>query len=324
MSTADVSGLAQARLAVTSALMEGDPGGAYQIVRELMDSGVPFDQVLLDVVAGAHGDFGTRWQVGDYSIADEHAATGAVETLVALLGGSFDLPSNGDVIVVAAAQGDHHSLPARLASTYLTSIGFRIRYLGPDMESLDLADYLADEKPLALLLSCAMPTLLRGARSSVRAAHSVGVPVIGGGHGFGPGGVWAHAVGADAWVASPREVVDVLATWEPDIETAEQLVPVESPELSVISERREAILAASIDHFGSPPRRLRTDLGLLLSAAEAALLVGDPAPLRSFTGWQTAILSTHGFDAEVSGRLRNALAESLEELAPRAADLLRS
>lgn len=322
MSSIDGGAIAPVRLAVTTALLEGDSGSAFTMVRNLLEQGVPFDVVLFDVVAAAHADFGTRWQQNDYQIADEHAATGAVETLVALLAGSFDLPEDGDRVVVAAAEGDHHALPARLAAAYLLALGYRVLYLGSNMEATDLAAYLREESPQALILSCAMSTLLPGARASVRAAHDAGVPVLAGGAGFGPDGLWAYAIGADAWVASPREIDDVLTTWEPNIETAEELIPSLPAELGLISGRRQSVLAAAIGHLNEPPRRLFGELDLLLAAVEATLLVDDPTVLSRFVAWQVAVLESHGFSEETATRLRRAISAGLRDVAPVAAGLL--
>ena len=307
---------------MTSALIEGDPGGAFHLVRDLMAQGVPFDVVLFDMVATAFADFGTRWQTGDYRIADEHAATGAVESLVAMLAGSFDLPDEGDDIVIAAAQGDHHSLPGRLTAAYLLSEGYRVRYLGSNVDAADLAGYLTDESPQALILSCAVPTLLPGARACVEASHGVGVPVLAGGKGFGPDGVWAYAVGADSWVASPREVVDVLGSWEPDTEAAELVVPPPPADLDLIERHRSEVVAAALGHLEAPPHRLRDEIDLLLAAVQAALLVDDPVLLSQFTRWQTSVLSAHGFGDKTAAQLHRALGAGLRELAPDAAEWL--
>jgi methanogenic corrinoid protein MtbC1 len=321
--SSDPSQIASVRLAVTTLLLEGDAGGAFHLVSDLLAQGIPFDVVLFDVVAAAQADFGRRWKEGDYRIADEHAATGTVETVIALLAGSFDLPDTGEPIVVAAAEGDHHSLPVRLASAHLLALGYRVRYLGANMEAADLAAYLQDDPPKALVLSCAMSTLLPGARASVRAAHRAGVPVLSGGPGFGPNGVWAYSIGADAWVASPREIDDVLQSWEPDIEVAEQFVQPEPPDLPSIERHREEILATAIGTLDEPDRRIRAELAPLLQAVEAALLVDDPALVSGFIAWQSSLLSSHGYAEEVPGNLHRGLSAGLGAVAPGAADLLK-
>ena len=322
MTSTNPAQIAAVRLAVTTALIDGDPASAFHMVQGLMAQGVPFDVVLFDVVAAAHADFGTRWKDGDYRIADEHAASGAVETLVAMLAGSFDLPEDGDLIVLTAAQGDYHALPLRLASAYLLSLGYRVRFLGANMDADDLAGYLTEESPRALLLSCAMPMLLPGARACIRAAHGAGTPVLAGGHGFGSDGVWAYAVGADAWVATPREVDAVLTSWEPDIEVAELAIPAPPAELDSISYHRQEILAAAGTDLRDLPRRLQNELDLLLSAVEAALLVEDRSVVTGFTAWQQSLLTSHGFADDTTEQLQRGLAEALRTFAPKAGDLL--
>ena len=49
----DNSEIDSARLAVTTALLEGDSGSAFHMVHGLLDQGVPFDRALFDVVAAA-------------------------------------------------------------------------------------------------------------------------------------------------------------------------------------------------------------------------------------------------------------------------------
>ena len=53
---------------------------------------------------------GRRWQQGDFSISEEHAVTATLETVVALLAGSFDSAPDARRVVVACAEGDVHSL----------------------------------------------------------------------------------------------------------------------------------------------------------------------------------------------------------------------
>lgn len=320
--SSDTPQIAPVRLAVTTALIEGDTAAAFRHIRGLLDDGVPLDVILFDVIAGAHADFGRRWQYGDYRIADEHAASGSVESLLAMLAGSLEIPAGGMFVVTAAAEGDQHSLPVRLVSVYLSSLGYRVRYLGANMESNDLGAYLEGDRPQALVLSCAMPMLLHGARRSIEAAHRAGVPVLAGGPGFGPDGIWAYGVGADAFAASPREIDETLSSWEPDIEVAEQLVPPRPPDLDVIARQRHQILAAAEVALTTPSGRLSDEISLTLMATESALLVEDASLLDGFFSWQSALLSSHDFGGDASRDLRRALAGALQNPAPAAADLL--
>lgn len=321
----DETALPEARLAATSAAITGDSGSLYHLVSRLMDEGVPFDTILFDVLIPTEKDIGSRWQAGDYLISEEHAATATVETVISLLIGTFDQPEAASHVVIAAVQGDHHSLPARVVAAHLLFVGYRTTFLGANVLASDLREYLEIDPPEALILSCAMATHLLGARVAVRAGHEVGVPVMVGGRAFGATGSRAAPVGADAWVPSPREVPAELASWEPDIVKSEAGARDPSDELSRLVEQRTQVLAAaqteltSIGSGGIGPR-LFEEQALLLSAVEASMLIEDDGVIEEMIHWQQATLGAHGY--EDPGRVARSLQAALAGFSPTAAAAL--
>ena len=161
----DQPDMSSARLAVTAAALAGDSGGLYNLVSKVLGDGVPFDRVLFDLLIPAEKDLGTRWQQGDYLVAEEHAATATIETVISLLAGSFDQPDDAATIVIATAQGDDHSLPARAISAHLLFLGYRTIFLGANVLASDLVEFLDGEEVSALILGCAMTSQLPGAVS---------------------------------------------------------------------------------------------------------------------------------------------------------------
>ncbi|MFP3915342.1 MAG: B12-binding domain-containing protein [Actinomycetota bacterium] len=319
--TVETDGLSEARLAVTAAAVSGDAGTMYRIVSGLMGEGVGFDAILFDLLVPAEQDVGARWQSGDYLVSEEHAATATVETVVSLLAGSLDRPEDGLHVVVAAAEGDDHSLPGRVVAAHLLFLGYRTTYLGGNVLASDLGEYLEVEPPRAMVLSCAMTTHLPGARAAIRAAHAVGVPVVAGGSGFGEGGRWAAALGADAWAPTPREVAGILSSWDPDPREAEAAAADPSPRLRELLERHTSVLASAcrrLEPFPTPSqsRRLTDELSLLLGAVEASLLVGDDRVISDMARWQRATLAAHGYDSHRG--MVDALEAALGETAPEA------
>src|SRR5690606_40396084 len=111
--TSGISRLADARLAAGAAAIAGDAATLYHVVSGLMGDGVPFETVLFDVLVPAEREVGDRWQFGDFLVAEEHAATATLETVVSLMAGAFDRPDDGPFLVVAAVAGDRHSLAGR-------------------------------------------------------------------------------------------------------------------------------------------------------------------------------------------------------------------
>ena len=322
---ADESPAAQsaASLGIQAALLAGDPGLAYGLISELMGDGVSFDQLLFEVLAPLQRDVGTRWLRADYRIAEEHASSAAVETVVALLSGSFDMPDDGLHVVVACAEGDDHSLPARMVAAYLTYLGWRVTFLGATLPAHDLTAYLTDERPAALLLSCTSTANLLGARAGVRGAHEAGIPVVAGGRAFGNDASRARAIGADEWVGDPK-MLDLIGESAWDIAAAEsQALP--DDEATALAETVPALVEAAIaaEPLDVSVTSAREDLLLLGRTLAAAVLVDDPTVLDEVLEWhrlrnrtQTDVMPTDELIARFVAQLPAAAPKAREMLTP--------
>lgn len=303
-------------LALTTTALAGDAGGLYRIASGLMDDGVPFDSLLFDYLIPTERAVGQRWQQGDYLIAEEHAATAAIETVISLLTGMFDQPTDGTHVVIATAEGDDHSLPARAVAAHLLYLGYRTTFLGASVPARDLREFLETEPPVALVLSCAMTGHLLGAHSVIESSHSVGVPVVAGGKAFGPAGEWADAVGVDVWVGSLAEVAraleDLPVPREAGTHLPEALVDLATVRSAVMAEA-EAELAGTSDGVDD---RLRDEIRNLEAAVEAALLVDDPSIVSDMLSWQRSTLEAYGYEPEAAAAaLQSALDSSVTEAA---------
>ena len=125
-------------------------------------------------------EVGARWAQGDLGIAYEHASTAAVEELLIRCSSTFT-PPTGPSIVVACAELDPHALGARAVAAACALDGLRVAFLGPSLPAPDLEEYLEIHRPMAVALSCSVPTALAGGARSIAAAHRAGIPVVGGG-----------------------------------------------------------------------------------------------------------------------------------------------
>ncbi len=290
--------LGQARLAMLAAVVEGDAGLAFDIVSGLMADGVAFDAILFDVIAPLQREVGHRWAGGDFRIAEEHAATSAMETLVALLTGSLEMPSDGLHVVVACAEGDTHSLPARMVAGYLTYQGFRTTFLGSSIPAGDLGDYLAETGPDVLALACALVNRLPGARATIAAAHGVAVPVLVGGRAFGENETRAVTLGADGWAATPQQIEPIIAAWDPDPAAAERHALASVGDTSVLDAARRTIVDTAAETATSqlgtterPTATVHTEIQLFFDALTAGVLVAEPELLSGFAGWHGGVRS---------------------------------
>jgi methanogenic corrinoid protein MtbC1 len=317
MDSLNPSRLTESQLGIAAAALSGDSGLLYRLAADLLDGGTPFDVVLFDVLLGSEVSVGLRWQAGDYLVSEEHAATATLETVISLLAGSFDQPDDGPSVVVAAAEGDSHSLPARAVAAYLLSTGYRTVFLGANVLAHDLRDFLMSDPPDAVAVSCAMSTHLLGARAAIRESHDAGVPVLVGGRGFGADGAWAAPVGADAWAPSGRNAFDILSGWNPDPSAAEALARDPGEVVLTVLDHRHSVLATAEEWLAglsgaSIGSRVRSEMELILDAVASAGLVDDRTLLDEFLAWQHETLTDHGVDT----RLAEAVAVALAPIAP--------
>ena len=100
----------------------GDEPGAWAIVESRLGSGSKPDDVLLDGLGQAMRSVGEGWEAGDYTVDDEHRASGVATRVVARLGARFTTrgPKRGSVILGTPphelhglAHGHGGELPAR-------------------------------------------------------------------------------------------------------------------------------------------------------------------------------------------------------------------
>ena len=92
----------------------------------------------VDVLSPVQAELGRRWAAGDLGIADEHAASAAVDDLLVRLGATAESP-RGPAVVVASAEHDAHALGGRVVASALALDGYRVMFLGASVPAADLA-----------------------------------------------------------------------------------------------------------------------------------------------------------------------------------------
>jgi len=312
------------RLAMLAALVNGDVTLAYRLATELLAQGVPFDDIVVDVLSPVQRELGRRWAAGDLGVAYEHAASAAVDDLLVRLGATAEVPS-GSSVVVATAEHEAHALGGRVVASALALEGFRVLFLGASVPADDLADFLDLQQPLALTLSCSIATALAGAARSVAAAHEVGVPVIGGGRAL-PTEVRAARLGFDALARAPRDAVEILRAWE--LSHPERLVvaPDPIPEHAALARRSDALVATAIEVSANGEAggvELAEELHRVVQVVEGALLLGESDLIDEQVDWLQHTGVSHGFSpAHVEAALM-ALADAMDGDLLRAGSALR-
>lgn len=320
-----------------AALSADDANAARSLVDELLDDGVDPVSVLTDVVAATQRAVGTRWQRGEWSVADEHAATAiAVAATKAVARHVRRRPVTRGRVVVACAEREWHALPAMIIDCALRAHGWDSTMLGPATSPMRLNQHLQDLGPEAVAVSCSVLGALPTTRRFIEASTTAGVPVVVGGPAFGYDDVRARALGATAWAATAQGAVAALDGLPPVVPPVAPLPPGPAAEQASLEldhriivdtlRARWSLSASAGPREEASPGDL-TDvaddvLHQLLHALGAALLTGDTRPVGETAAWITELMTTRGVDVAVVHELGDVLAGTLTAY-PMARDLLR-
>lgn len=302
---------------------------ASELVIELLDAGMPLERIATDVLAPAQVRVGQLWASGKWSVADEHVATSITETALSSLTHAA-APRRGSPsrhVAMACAQGERHSLPARMAAAVAGASGeVRVTMLGPSLPAEQLHRRLSLGDIDVLALSCTMPTNLIGAARCIAVAHQLDVPVVAGGRAFGSSPHRAWAIGADGWAAG----ADVLRGPAPDLAgrscsiSAEVLLldAVDDAVITLAQDQVTGIFPRLSDLSGSQQARTREDLVWMARYTAAALLTSDPSIVEELLTWQCALLRD-AVPAAVITTSARLLADTLEQQSASGAAVLR-
>lgn len=316
---------------------------AARLVGDLAASGVPVPSLVDDLLVPAQVEVGRRWATARWTVAQEHAATAIIETVLTTASLRAPQPAaavGSPSLVLVCAEGEWHALAARMAAEALRGSGVEVTFLGPSLPSEVLAGFARDLGPTALGVSCSLGFALPGALRCVEAAHEAGLPALAAGRAFGADGRRATTLGADAWVAGVADAVTVLEQWaaappplsSPSLPAddewrrlAEETSGGDQPDggasaLDVAVLRRLLQRRPGLDSF-SPAlvQRLRRDVQYALRYAAAAQLVDDAGVLTEHAGWLADVLAARQVPREVVADVFAACCDVLGDRYPRCA-----
>jgi len=296
-----------------TAVHDGERGEAINIALALLQQGVSAERVVTDLLVPAQSRIGLGWQEGHWSVGMEHRASSISESaLQAVVHHAMSEPGavrEGSLgrVVIACSEGEWHVLPGRMAAGVLRLRGADVSFFEPSVPADELSGLLGDDPPTAVAVTCSMPMSLVGAWRSISALRSVGMTVVCAGRGFGPGGRWGLALGADLWAPDFPVGADVLlaavtrpapAPREPAGEPAriDEVCTLGREHETLVEEATQAALSAwpTIGNSEAAMRAAREGLATTLRVIGSATLVGDLGMVTDHVRWFEAVLTGHG------------------------------
>ncbi|WP_234538349.1 cobalamin B12-binding domain-containing protein [Streptomyces shenzhenensis] len=323
------------RAAFDDHLAHADETGATALALDLLRAGVTPEDILLRLIAPAQAAVGARWVSTEWSVAQEHAATHVSERVVSgVAAAAAELRPRDRAparrVLFACTEGECHTLPARIAAEVLRLRGFDVTFLGANVLAPRLVSHMHRQGPDLVGLSCMIPVRLPAAHHLVECCRRAGTPVLAGGSGFGPGGVWARTLGADLYAPDPAVAADTLAgRWPQTPREAAPLEHLADDEYSRIVRQRPELLRRLLARLLERYPRLRDpraehaeavleDLGRLPDVVAAANYVDDPQVLTGYLSFGVEFLHARGVPTAALSDALATLSEPLRGL-PRAA-----
>jgi methanogenic corrinoid protein MtbC1 len=130
-------------------------------------------RVLVDVIPRPLHEVGTRWELGEISVAVEHMATAAAQNVLHKVVGLLPAAeSNGKTVVVAAIEGELHELGPRIVADVLEAAGWEVFYVGAATPTDAVIWLVRERQPDAVVLSATLPSKLGTLTDAVRRIRS--------------------------------------------------------------------------------------------------------------------------------------------------------
>ncbi|KUI29157.1 cobalamin-binding protein [Mycobacterium sp. IS-1742] len=299
-----------------NAVLDRDEYAAAATVFAAIDTGVSAEDVLLEVIAPVQHRVGTEWAANRITVAEEHAATAINDRVIAALAhhpASAPTTRSGRV-TVACVDGEWHALPARLLAEVLRLRGWQVDFLGAQVPTPHLIAHLHQTGPVAVALSCSIPTRLPTAHAAITACQAAGVPVIAGGAAFGPDGRYARRLGADAWGPDARAAAECLSRGvdrghrPTSHQPIDDLPHLGDQEYTMVSRTAPQLVKATVVDLENGFPAMRTyserqrqhtteDIAHIVDFLATALYIDDDELFTGFLTWTADILVARGVPA---------------------------
>lgn len=169
-----------------SALLAGDRRGAGALIERCLEQGRGLVNVELHIIQPALYGIGRKWQNNEVSVVQEHLATAIAQAVMTAGLMSCSVPApNGNKIVLACVEGNHHAVGLQMVADAYQLAGWEVQYLGADVPTSALLRYTAEYRPHLLGLSVSFAQQLRVVKdiiSRLRITHGDARPgvIIGG------------------------------------------------------------------------------------------------------------------------------------------------
>jgi methanogenic corrinoid protein MtbC1 len=200
------------------ALLAADESSFEAVFASAASRGADFALLARDLVSPALDEVGLMWHRGEVSVAEEHLATAIVHRAFTRCASRVSLPPLGAPrLLLSCLAGEFHELGARIAGEVAREAGWQVELLGANTPRDAVLGYIAQRRPDAVGLSCALTGHLAECGKTVEEIRKCapGVKVLVGGSVFRRDNAYCGQTGADACISDAVALRDWLVAHRP-------------------------------------------------------------------------------------------------------------
>jgi methanogenic corrinoid protein MtbC1 len=147
---------------------------AEGIIEDLLDEGMVWQEIYLQIFVPALRHVGELWARGELSVAAEHAATAFTQRIMSrVLPRRMPDARPIGTAVVGCVEGERHSVGARIAADFFQASGWEVRFLGADVPSQDFVRFVRSVQPELVGISATVDACEHGLRLVVAGLHEL-------------------------------------------------------------------------------------------------------------------------------------------------------
>jgi DNA-binding transcriptional MerR regulator len=135
-------------------LVAADEQRARGILRQA-STRYDLDTLCLRILTPCLVEIGEAWHRGEIRVAQEHFASGFLRAHLLSLYQAYPLRRGTPRAFVGCAPSEQHEIGALMVALFLRRTGFRVDYLGANLDTADLVDYTRSQRPALIALSAA-------------------------------------------------------------------------------------------------------------------------------------------------------------------------
>lgn len=145
-------GLARIVRRLFDALVTSDEGRARMVLRQA-GAQYDLDTLCLEILTPCLVEIGEAWHRGEIRVAQEHFASSLLRGHLVTLYQAYPLRRGARRALVGCAPSEQHEIGALMVALFLRRGGCRVDYLGANLDTADLVDYVREQRPALVALS---------------------------------------------------------------------------------------------------------------------------------------------------------------------------